>query len=170
MSWTAIVNGQVLDWGLANGFLGFDMRERKVVMFDGGKTPFSVSTLDLIAQTVASSLLDIEAVRNKYVYVASFTVSQNEILKAFEEGVDGKKWEVENVRSEDVVRDAKEMLRVGGDAKRAFRDLLLVQSYTEGFGNDFRGREFNDVFGLPVENLVDVVRAVKPGRPYLEKV
>lgn len=167
LSWTAVINGQILDWGLANGFLGFDMVERRARVFDGGKQFFSVSTLGLIGQAVANCLLDIEVVKNKYVYVASFTITQNDILDELK-SVDEHSWTVENVLSEDVVRDAQETLRTGGNAKVAFRDLLLVQSYASGYGNDFRGREMNEALGLPTENLLDVVKNVnKPGASYL---
>lgn len=158
-SWTAIITGQFFDWGLANGFLGFDLVKHEAMIFDEGDCPFSVCTLPLIGAAVANALMKPEATANKYVYVSSFTTTQNEILAALE-NVQGVPWEVQKIQSKSKVHEAQETLKAGGDAVAAFRLLILALSYTSGYGNDFRGKEWNETLDLPKEDMKGVIKLV----------
>lgn len=165
LSWTAIITGQFFDWGLANGFLGFDLSNHKAMIFDDGNQPFSASTLPLIGDAVAQALLKPDITANKYVYVYSFTTTQNEVLAALEK-VQGMPWHVETVQSESKIHEAQEILKSGGDAVAAFRLLLLALSYNPGYGNDFRSKDSNRALGLQKEMMEDVIRLVKPNTTY----
>ena len=165
LTWTAIISGQIFDCGLANGFLGFDLVNHKAMIFDNGDQHFSVSTLPLIGAAVAKTLLMANRTRNKYIYASSFTTTQNEILRTLK-SVQGVPWEIETVQSEVKIREAQETLNGGGDAVAAFRLLILASSYGQGYGNDFRGKDSNRELDLPVENMEDVVRFVKPSKTY----
>ncbi|KAH8594640.1 putative isoflavone reductase like protein IRL, partial [Bisporella sp. PMI_857] len=48
MTWTNITTGPFFDWGLTNGFTGFDIPNRKAMIYDNGDQPFSTSTVMLI--------------------------------------------------------------------------------------------------------------------------
>lgn len=165
MVWTAIVTGHFFDWGLTNGFTGFDLEKHRAMIFDDGDVPFSVSTLPLIGSAVANTLLKHDITANKHVFVYSFTTTQNEILETLKT-VQGVPWEVERVDCKEKIHEAQEVLKAGGDVVAAFRLLILALYYTPGYGNDFRGREWNNVLGLQSESMEEVIRSVKPNTSY----
>lgn len=103
-----------------------------------------------------------EETSNKYIYVHSFTVTQNEILAALEKAT-GTKWDVQHATVEATLVKGKEML-AKGDKSGA---ILLLQAcfMGEGYGSDF-GRDerlANEMLGLPVQGLEESVRRVVEG-------
>lgn len=159
LSWTAIVTGSFFDWGLANGFLGFDVVQRKAMIYDDGNQPFSTSTVKLIGETVAKVLSKPELTRNRYVYVSSFTTTQNKIVAALEK-VSGMPWDVTRVSSKDKIQEAREDLSSGKDPVAASRLLILAVQYTPGNGNDFTGKDLNDSLELQKEDMEEVMKRV----------
>jgi hypothetical protein len=125
LSWTGIITGEFFDWGLANGFTGFDLPNRKVIIYDDGDQPFSTSTVALIASAIAKTLLEPEASKNWYRYISSFTTTQNEILAKLEKYSTGP-WEITRVSSKAKIEEAREMLQSGGEVAVALRLLILV--------------------------------------------
>lgn len=87
----------------------------------------------------------------------SFTISQDDILAAFEK-VSGKKWTVEAVDFAPKVKEAEEKAQKGDFSGVA----LLIQSviFNENFENnwDVRGLVGNELLELPKEDLEDAIR------------
>jgi len=54
------------------------------LIFDGGNRPFSVTNLSQVANAVVAVLLKPEDTANQFLYVDSFTATQNEILDVLE--------------------------------------------------------------------------------------
>ncbi|KKF92360.1 putative NADH-flavin reductase [Ceratocystis platani] len=94
ISWIAIISGSMFDWGLnIPGFGGWDVKSRTATIFDGGDIPYEATNLDQVGRAIALSLKSPDLTRNQYVYINSFTVTQNDVLKALEKATDSK-WEV----------------------------------------------------------------------------
>lgn len=97
---------------------------------------------------------------NQYVYVESFTVTQNQILVALKQ-VTGETWKVENENFGPLVADAKERFR-NGDLS-AVGTLNLAAGLAEwedgpyGDWNTQPGGSWNDRLGLEKEDLVEVI-------------
>ncbi len=157
LSWTAFITGPFFDWGLANGFSGFDLPNRKAMIYDNGDQPFSACTTALIGSAVAKSLLQQEATQNRYIYISSFTTTQNEILAMLEK-YSGQPWEKSTVSSKAKIEEARDAFRNGGDIYAASRLLILAVQYTPGNGSDFTGRDSNAALGLPKESIDEVVK------------
>ncbi|CAF1326919.1 unnamed protein product [Didymodactylos carnosus] len=120
ISYTYVFTGGFLDWGFRNGFLGFDIKNRSVILYDDGKYRASGTTLQHIGEAIKGILLHPEETRNRPVYLADATFSQKEALALFEKYT-GTKWTIMNKTTE-------EALKSGLDA-------LAKGDYINGYGN-----------------------------------
>jgi len=84
ITWTTISTGSFFDWGLVHGILGFDLKSKKVTLFDGGNHLFHTTTIDSITQSVIGVLSHPAATENKPVRVHDFFVAQRDVLAILE--------------------------------------------------------------------------------------
>lgn len=135
---------------------GFDAKAKKATIYDSGNEPFQTSSLSLIAKAVASVLKHPQETANKYLSIASFQPSLNEILRIAEDET-GAKWTVENVSTQDLQKTGEEKLSKGDFS--AFRELLRVHIHRDGDGHSVpEGELANGLLELPKEDLRDSVR------------
>lgn len=134
------------------------MKERKARIYNGGDVPFSTGLRDLAAQTLYALITNadrLEEAKNQYIHVASYTVTQNEILDAVKR-LSGQEWQVENVTSEGVMPEALEDIKRGlnwGLGHQVQAILFSYDSYGHGIG-DFRPLGiWNEKLGLPKSTL-----------------
>lgn len=155
-SWTSLVNGHFFDWGLREDFLHFNMRARRAEIVDDGDMRSSQATLAQIARATVRILQRPEATKNKMLFIQSFCVSQNEVLRSLEKAM-GAKWDVERLDSEKFIKE-KKALADKGDLD-AIEDLVFVLGAING---NWEGRpDFAmDLLGLENEDLDEVVQSV----------
>lgn len=161
LTWTAIHTGQFFDWGLDSNWLDFNLKEKKARIFDSGDTTWSTSTIGTVADSVVKVLLKPEETTNRPVHVASFTVSQRQVLKALEKA-SGASWKVENITSEEALKKGQEL--DGADYSDGLKLLCLSLMYSDKAdrGGNFE-KSFtldNELLGLPVEHMAEVVERV----------
>ncbi|KAK6338163.1 hypothetical protein TWF696_001634 [Orbilia brochopaga] len=135
LTWTGIVVGPVFDRSLKLGFLGFDIPSRRATIYDSGERRFTTSTLALVSSAVVGVLLHPEQTANKYVYVGSFTTTQNEIL-ALLQSATSDEWTVERTTSTEKVDLGKENVLKRRDSA-AIRPLVTAAMYHERGGSDY---------------------------------
>lgn len=165
LTWTAIHAGQFFDWGLEAGWLDFDIAARRATIYDSGRKPWSTATIGTASAAVVKTLLNPEATRNKNLYVASFTVSQMDVLAELEKAT-GSKWEVSHVTGKEALERAAKL--GNEDFSEGLKLLILMLLYAE---DEDRGADFvkdgvlsNELIGLPGESLADVVARVVKGQ------
>ena len=162
LGWTSIICGHFFDYGLKSGLLLADVKTRKATVFDGGEISFSNSTLAQVGRAVVAISKDPEQeiVRNKMIYMQSFCITQNQLVVVLEK-VMGQKWERKEVRSEDFIKENKDIVEREDDHD-ARENLVGVVGIVEG---DWRGKKTfaNEALGLEEEDLEDVVREVLKG-------
>ncbi|OOQ81561.1 NmrA-like family protein [Penicillium brasilianum] len=160
-NWTGIATSGLLDWGLENGFLQFDIASRTATIWDGGDKSFTLTNEKSLGQSVVSVLRNLEQTKNKYLYVASVETTQREILTALEKAT-GTKWTVQETTTETQLSVAAKKL-TGGDFEGAF---ILVRATV--FGNSpglnanyVKDTELaNDILGLKLESVEETVERV----------
>jgi len=161
LSWTGLVTGPFFDWGLGTGFLGFKIKEKRAEIWDGGNVKFSSTNLPTIGKAIVSLLSTPErlsATENKYVFVASHTVTQNEVLAAFEKA--SGEWSIERVHGEKAGEKAREGFS-NGDYSTIPNLIRTAFLTSDELGNNEKKGLSNDVLGLPKEDLgADIKRAV----------
>lgn len=153
-SWTSLVPGHFFDW--ETEFLHIWVTERKAEILDDGEAKWSTSTLSRIGEATAKIFLNLEATANKVIYAQSFCVSQNQVIKAYEQAT-GTSWAVKKVDSKSYEAEER--------AKAADGDLEAVENLVWILGTEDANWEKKDTFameelGLKDENLDEVVKQI----------
>lgn len=158
-SWTSIVCGHFFDWGLKGALLSFDLKQRRVTLFDGGEVKFSTSTLGRVGEAVVKTLQKEGQSRDQVLFVQSFCVSQNEVLGCLEKAMGGK-WEVERVSSRQYISEKKGKVDKDSGDGEAMEALVSVVGTVESNWDEINS---NGMLGLEEESLEQVVRGVVAG-------
>ena len=110
--WTGILTGCLLENGLVDGLLGFDLVWKSATIYGDGEEEFPCSTLDGIGRAVLHVLQGLEEGRyaRKYLYRSEFVTSQNEILRILEKG---GRWDVGKAEVEECVREGERRMEKG---------------------------------------------------------
>ncbi|KAM6529880.1 hypothetical protein FALCPG4_008007 [Fusarium falciforme] len=157
-SWTGISTGLWFDWGLEHLSLGFDKNTMTAEISDSGYERFQTTNLSFVAKVVAAILKNPAQTSNKYITIASFNISQKEIL-ALAEKVSGKKWTVKSCKVDDVQRAAEKDL-ANGNTEAAFYPLLHGRLFRDGADLSLQpGQNFaQEVLGFSEEDPVDAIK------------
>ncbi|KAF4445845.1 NmrA-like family protein [Fusarium austroafricanum] len=161
LSWTALATGLLFDWGLVNGFLGFDIKKRTATIWDGGNKKFTLTNEKQLARAVVSVLEHPTETNNRYLYVYSVETAQNEILRSLEEA-SGSKWTIDRMSTDQQVAEAKRLLD-DGDFGGGY---ILVRATTFGNVPSLRANYAkeenlaNGLLGLEVESVEETVERV----------
>ncbi|OBT61855.1 hypothetical protein VE03_08828 [Pseudogymnoascus sp. 23342-1-I1] len=162
LTWTGIAAGPIFDWGINIGVVGFNIHTKEALIFDGGDRRFSSSNLSQLGNAVVAVLSNPTTTVNQYLYIDSFTASQNEILATLESET-GEKWTVTKSTTEVAVAEGQALF-----AKGDFAGLLLLLKANflgEGYGSDFTkdAKLSNEILGLPSQDLASTVKAIVKG-------
>lgn len=131
------------------GIFGFDAKAKKATIVDSGNEPFQTTNKGLIAKAVASILKHPQETANKYLTIASFQPTHNQILQIVEEET-GSKWTVDPQSTTDLQKIGEEKLAKGDYS--AFGQLLRVYLFRDGEGHPLKEDEkANKLLGLPAE-------------------
>lgn len=156
-SWTSLVNGHFFDWGLRQGFLHVHVKERKADIIGDGEIKSSQATLRQIGLATVRILQRPAETKNRMLFIQSFCVSQNEVLRSLEKATGGDKWDITRYDPEEFIKEKKK-LADGGD-KDAIEDLVFVLGAL--YGNWEEKPDFAmKLLGLENEDLDEVVQSV----------
>ncbi|EXJ66440.1 uncharacterized protein A1O5_10592 [Cladophialophora psammophila CBS 110553] len=161
LTWTGLSIGPLLDWGLVSGFLGFDLANEKAVLWDGGNVAFSATNQTDLGQAIVSVLTHPAETANQFLYFATVTTTHKAILAALEAQT-GKKWMVDDVKTEEEITKGRKMLSEG-DFTGIF-ELVRASAWGEvpGIRSNYAVDEklANSVLGLPEGDLDETVKIV----------
>ena len=170
-SYVAMCCGFWFEWSLAMGenCFGIDIKNRKATLYDDGNTRMTTSTWRQCGRGVAGLLALEEGVirekfRNGPLYVASFTVTQREMLEAVWRvtGTKEGEWEVKYQGSRERYEQGLEEMK--GGSREGFAKALYARGFFPGGGADFERERglHNGVVGVEKEELDEAVgRAVE---------
>jgi hypothetical protein len=161
LTWTAVITGLFFDWGFKRGTI-VDIKNKTATVWDGGDVPFSTTNLVTIGQTLVKLLTDSAAYedsKNKYIYLASHTTTQNKVIAAAEKAT-GEKFEVTKVDGAERIAEGKEKLAKGDLS--GVRYLIASVAYASNAGDalaDYREFGiFNDKHGVKDVSLEEDVK------------
>lgn len=150
-----------VDFCLRVGFLGFDIKSRTATIWDSGAKKWSTANLPTVGKAVVGVLSHPAETKNRYVWIESFCVSQNEVLAALEKAT-GEKWQINKVATEDQIREGREGMAKG--VPMAIGKLIVgaILIDDEDAVMDFSKTAplDNEVLGLPKEDLQTAVDAI----------
>jgi hypothetical protein len=110
-------------------FLGFDIPNKKVSLFNGGTCKWNGTTLKSVGDAVVGILSSPSTTENKYLRIHDFHVNQLELLSIFEEETKTK-WQVEDLDIEELAKDATTRLQ-GGEVND-YTVYTILKSITFG--------------------------------------
>lgn len=142
--------------------MGFDLASKTATIFNDGNGKWSTTTFGSIGLAVKNAMLVPEKTANKYLYVDSWTLSQNQILASFEKAT-GSKWEVVRVDA-DEQRKAGQAKMASGDFSGAM-SLIRYINTVEGHGGNYAtySESSNELLFLPKPNLDEVIAGIVKG-------
>ncbi|KAJ5210789.1 hypothetical protein N7491_010599 [Penicillium cf. griseofulvum] len=161
LTWTGIASSGLFDWGLANGFLEFDIARHTATIWDGGNKSFTLTNQKALGEAVVSLLLHPHETRNQFLFIASIETTQKDILAALEKE-SGVKWTVNETTTNIQVNEAVNKL-AAGDFNGAFALVrATVFGNIAGLHSNYAKEEklANNVLGLHLETVSDVVKRV----------
>ncbi|KAL8300111.1 hypothetical protein RB597_009957 [Gaeumannomyces tritici] len=158
-SWTGICTGLFWDSALDSGYSGLNATTKTARIIDSGNEPFQASTRPFIGRAVAAVLRRADETANKYLLVAGFQPSQNEILSALET-LTGAKWTVA-ARADTAALQAEGERKLAAGDHSAFPHLLERWCYGDGVGHPVAPADDagEALLGLPKEDMGEVLRA-----------
>lgn len=160
ISWVAVITGVLFDWILdLYGFGGFNLAHKTIKIFDGGNILFEATTFSQVGRTVAKCLKRSDLIKNQYVYVNSFTITQNQVMEAVERVGGGRFITITEGTVEELWSDGIEKRKDGNFGW--VLALLAAVMYGKGGLAEYSTTKglWNESLELPQENLDEVVRA-----------
>ncbi|KAM0355175.1 hypothetical protein ACHAPU_001039 [Fusarium lateritium] len=129
-TWTGIVSGNPIDWAMKRfPLMGFNIKNRSAIIYDGGKEHFTGTTLEGIGQSVVGVLQHAKETANRSVKVLSIKTCQNDLLEAFQNGT-GSQWSVQESTTMELIETARRKIKEGKGGWNL--ELAIAQLYEDG--------------------------------------
>ncbi|KAI0390785.1 NAD(P)-binding protein [Xylariaceae sp. FL0594] len=155
-TWTGISTGLFFDWGLDFGSIGVAKSSRTATIYDSGDEPFQATNLRTIGRAVAAVLRQPERTVNRYLTIASFNPTKNEIHATIER-LTGEKWQVHRASTAEHYQIGLDKLDKGD--YMAFSHFLRHRIHRDGAGLAVTGPDNAlDLLGIEEESLEDTLR------------
>ncbi|KAL0938525.1 isoflavone reductase family protein [Colletotrichum truncatum] len=155
-TWTRIGTSLFFDWSITRGIYGIDLDKKSITIFDSGNQTVSTTSLPFLAQGIAAVLEHPAETANQYLNIIEFDVTQNQLLKVFEEET-GSKWSVEHKTADEVNEEGKTKLASGG--RFPFEEFLIKYHFADVPGHSIpESGKANKVLELPQSDLREFVR------------
>ena len=160
IEWVAVATGTVLDRGLLNGNLGFDIKWQSAALAGNDNTMFPGSSSLWDGKVIAAVIKHWNEVKNRYLYVAGLTTNARDIVKSLEKAR-GKDFAVGRDDVKGYVQEAQRRMKQGfPDAGMFLMERAVL--YDEDIGNvkPFQNEYAKEKLGLKGEQLEDIIKAV----------
>lgn len=108
VTYTLVLNSIFLDWAIDYGFL-IDAKNKKLVLYDGGETPYSTTPLHAIAKGVVGVLKHPEETVNRAVRIQGAVLTQKRLLDLGKKALGGDGWTVTESSTEDGMKKGFEI-------------------------------------------------------------
>lgn len=147
MSYTVICTGPFLDWGLKVGFL-MNVKGKSIKLYDGGSRLFSTTSLPTIGKAVAGVLRNLDATRNRAVYVQDTATTLQDLLAKGKKAAGAEGWTEEVVAIDDVLERAWAELKKEKPNPDVFMyNFIFAAVWGEGYGAHFEELD-NELLGI----------------------
>ena len=146
-TFTGIQTGAFFDYALDRGiFVNLKGGDVPTVFFDGGDVPFSVTVMDDIGRAVVTALVKANQLRNKFAFVHSAVVTQNQLLAYAKEAAPDRNFRVLHLDTADMEKQAWEKYNAGDRSPEAMRGFMPRATFGKRMG-EFRKTD-NALFGI----------------------
>lgn len=163
MSYTLIMTGPFLDWGIMVGFI-MNVKNKSINLYDGGERVFSATTLPSIGKTVVGVLKNLEATKNRPVFVQDTATTLKELAAKGKNATGAQGWKEEVVKVDDLLAKAWEELKKEKPNPDAFvYNFIFSSIWGEGYGGHFQDLD-NNLLGIKEKSDEEVQALVNSYR------
>ncbi|KAK2004535.1 isoflavone reductase [Colletotrichum falcatum] len=145
-TWTIITPGAFLDWCLRTGFMGVDVKNKKLSLFNDGENVVPYTMLDDVGKAVVGTLLHADETANRIVYVHSAMKSQKQLGALAQEAVGGS-WENDTVDVDAMYAKCIESIEKGIMTPEVMYPQIMYACTKKEFAQPW-GRSDNALFGI----------------------
>ena len=172
LSWTSVSCGALFDWALRRpGHLGWNIPARTATIFDGGDVPLEFTNLEQVGRAVAAVLSPkhYDSTANTYVYINSFTATQNQILGHLER-LTGEGFTITRTTAQELAQHGLQLLLqtreqgLNGSESYPPGAIEVITAGIHGYGgfNQFSQTKglWNKALELPDDDLEKTLRSI----------
>jgi hypothetical protein len=110
VTYTFVLNSIFLDWAIDYGFL-IDAKNKKLVLYDGGETPYSTTPLHAVAKGVVGVLKHPEETANRAVRIHGAVLTQKRLLELGKKALGEDGWTVTESSTEAGLKEGFEIFK-----------------------------------------------------------
>ncbi|KAI1420041.1 NAD(P)-binding protein [Xylaria sp. FL1777] len=160
MTYTFVINGPFLDWGMRVGFIA-NVKRRSVPFWDDGDRVFSTTTLATVGRAVVGVLKHPEATKNRAVYIQDAAVSSKQILEIGKRATGSDDWKATPASLDEYVKKGwRELEKPQPDPENFVMNFITASIWGEGYGSKF-GNLDNELLGLEEMNEEGIEALIK---------
>jgi hypothetical protein len=162
LTYTLVANGAFLDWGLSNGFSGFNFKDSTAWIFGDGNNVIPWTTLADVGKATANVLLHPEETLNRPVYVHSVFMSHNQLFDAVKAALGSDGWTATNNDMEPLLQKALSDLQSGNISDATFVIQIQYCLATKALAHPWE-KDDNSLLGLEewsVEKVQDLIKII----------
>jgi hypothetical protein len=160
IEWVAIATGAVLDRGILNGNLGFDVKWQSAALSGNDTARFAGSSTPWAGKVMAAVISHWNEVKNQYLYAAGLTTRARDIIRSLEKAR-GKEFAVGRGDVRETVKEAEKRMRQGfPDAGMFMMERSVLYDEDMGGVEPFQNHDAKEKLGLKPEQLEDIINAV----------
>ncbi|KAE8166081.1 hypothetical protein BDV40DRAFT_308079 [Aspergillus tamarii] len=161
ITWTAISNSAFLDWGLRSGFLGIDLFNKKIELFNGGMVPYPSTLLSSVGQAITAALQNPVETENRVCYVHNAWKNQKALADLAQDALGGT-WQIQARDMDKAFSDAMGQLENGQSTSQTMVDIIKYHISTPSLEQTM-GQNDNELLGVRVlsdDALKDLFRQI----------
>ncbi|KIM21337.1 hypothetical protein M408DRAFT_304873 [Serendipita vermifera MAFF 305830] len=160
IEFTTITNGPFFDWGLTHQFLGFDIPNKKVTIYNGGTRLFNATTLESIATAIVSVLSSPEQYKNRDLRISDFHISQKDILSILEAETNSKFEVAQEVDADKLQETSQANLRKGDWSFPNVFGALVGSVFALDAASHWGESDDTPGLGIPKKDLREEIKKV----------
>lgn len=148
VTYTFVLNSVFLDWGLDYNFL-LDGKNKKLVLYDGGETPYSTTPLHAVAKGVVGVLKHPQETANRAVRLQGTVLTQKRLLELGKKALGEDGWTVTESSTADGLEEGMRIFKedpsnVMGWALKMLESALFSTKHEPEFAETD-----NELLGVP---------------------
>ena len=146
ISYSILACGAMMGYILPTPML-LDFDNYKAFIYDGGRATLSMTSYATCAAAIAAILGDIEAWKNRIVYVHDVVISQNKVLEMAKKAAPSTTWTEVPVDTAPMMKDGMEALKKGEFNMSNFVKILTAAAFNGQYEMAFKKTD-NEALGL----------------------
>jgi uncharacterized protein YbjT (DUF2867 family) len=160
VTYTLVLNAMFLDWAIDYAFM-LDAKNKKIVLYDGGETPYSATPLHAVAKGVVGVLKHPQETANRAVRIHGKVLTQKRVLELGKKALGEDGWTVVESSTADSMQQGWEIFKkdpanVLGWVYKFLESAIFSSKHTPEFAE-----VDNELLGVPDVDDEEIIEYIK---------